>query len=126
MPSKILHLQALLESESDPNSPLYTGHVLTPAYTNPIMIQPTHVDAATLTAGRDVVLPMDVDSVLKSDDGDDHVEHSRKYEQTSLANGKDVVAGARSATKGAQAAAHWFEVVPQNQVQHELINLSVK
>ena len=120
MPEKILHIQKLLESENDPSSPLWTGHVDTEAY-KPKMFQPTNPDARAHVGGREIILPSEV--VRGAADKESHDDGGE------LPGGDDGVmgpVGRDGLVHGVRTGPHWFEVIPINKVQNELLELSNK
>ena len=120
MPAKIKSIQALLESESDPNSPLWPGHVDSLAF-KPTMLQPD--DPVLAKQDGKPVLPSDVvcaKGVRLEDGFDDDGEVNGHH----TANGDKV--DMSGVEKGVRTGPHWFEVVPQNSIQRELIKLSVR
>ncbi|ORX37721.1 hypothetical protein BD324DRAFT_393615 [Kockovaella imperatae] len=100
MPNKITHLQAMIALESNPESALWPGHV---EHFEPKQAQPDH------EAKHQMVMPDDVVSSKHSSIdslGDDVLDDDPR--------------------NGVRVGPHWFEVVPQNDVQKRLIALSLK
>lgn len=132
IPNKILVIQNLLATESDPSSALWVGHVDTPTYSRPTLLQPTDVDAQShIGEEYKVVLPSEVVRAKEADHGDtddQSLSEGEKNEMPNGVNGLPNEAGQRDGqlVKGVRTGQHWFEVVPQNKVQDELVKLSVK
>jgi hypothetical protein len=110
IPNRILRIQQLIDEETDPASLLYEGHLETPEYTHPVILQPTDSAVASLIPpGRKVISPDD----------------------TVYARGAEIVSVDEEVDKGEEGCnprsgkmgVHWLEVVPGNKVQAELTNL---
>lgn len=153
IPEKLTSLQRLLDTESDASSPLWPGHVESTIYIQPLLLQPTDERVQrVLTKGAEVVLPSevvrakgadygDVDDDRTSDGGEkrttddvhskrDGNGHGQGYNDGSNghSNGNVRQDGGENGqlVKGVRTGPHWFEVVPQNKIQGDLIKLSVK
>ena len=100
------------------------------------MFQPTHPAAKTLGKECRVVLPSEVDTTLTpANDEAGLIKLPEKDGLEALMDGKHANGqngmegggdGGAIASKGVRPGPHWFEVVPQNMLQHELTKLSVK
>lgn len=147
IPSKIIHLRSLISSETDPKSILYVGHLETGDYAVPRMVQPDHIplliersildsgkglNPEDIRLGEKIVSPDDVvvakgrvksvPGVLtpeseKSQDTlvEDHVKFMDRVDGLNKVEEKGVTSGP-----------HWFEVVPRNKIQTDLIHLLCK
>ena len=147
IPSKIIHLRSLISSETDPKSILYVGYLETGDYAVPRMVQPDHIplliersildsgkglNPEDIRLGEKIVSPDDVvvakgrvksvPGVLtpeseKSQDTlvEDHVKFMDRADGLNKVEEKGVTGGP-----------HWFEVVPRNKIQTDLIHLLCK
>ena len=100
MPNKITHLQELIAKENDSSSPLWPGHV---EHFHPVLLQPE-----AMTEGPKPITPDDIirskhDSAIEAGD---YMDDDPK--------------------KGVRVGPHWFEVVPKNEIQSKLIDMSLK
>lgn len=159
MPAKIAHIRELLKDESDPSSPLWTGHVLTGDYKQPRMVQPDRIETllsagkggasgegvgmrlerSDIREGETIVMPSEV--VVSDPDHGQGGTDDEDEDEEEVINGKNGHAtssrtnGARHVTvkndakgngappKGVRVGSHWFEVVPRNKAQVELLEL---
>lgn len=139
MPHKIEHLQQLLDSQNDPNSLMWTGHMSQGDYIHPRVLQPGR------NAAPDGPLPNDeiakgVDELTVSN-GKHHVKQDvTMIDDRQVILPEDITIGtlpkdrngedddSECPKKGAGAARvgqHWFEVVPRNTVHNQLIDLAL-
>lgn len=140
IPGKLAHLKTLIGQESDPTSPLWAGHLEEGDYVAPRIVQPDALphlvsnglgkrglDSADLRVGERIVLP---DEVARGSRTGNSTPSSEISEDTLVGGGDKFSMGKfgveSQVEKGVQVGPHWFEVVPRNRVQADLILLLTK
>jgi hypothetical protein len=134
----------MIASESDPTSLLWTGHVTQGDYVTPRIMQPDQLDRMLsssdtgnrlwkhdLRPSESILLPgevtrarQDLEMALDADEDPDLAGKVARLQLVS--NGGVTVSGDGSVEKGVRVGPHWFEVVPRNKVQTDLIRLTTK
>ena len=140
IPGKLAHLKTLIAQESDPTSLLWAGHLEKGDYIAPRLVQPDAfphlvstglgqrgLDSADLRMGERIVLP---DEVARGSRTGNSTPSSEMSEDTLVENGDKFGMGKfgseSQVEKGVPVGQHWFEVVPRNKVQTDLILLMTK
>ena len=140
IPGKLAHLKTLIAQESDPTSLLWAGHLEEGDYIAPRLVQPDAfphlvstglgqrgLDSADLRMGERIVLP---DEVARGSRTGNSTPSSEMSEDTLVENGDKFGMGKfgseSQVEKGVPVGQHWFEVVPRNKVQTDLILLMTK
>lgn len=130
MPAKITHIRSMIAKESDPSSPLWAGHVKEGDFVHPRMIQPdslarllahTSLDQADMKDGEEIILPS---KVTRADLGAER--DGANGDDESLPEVEGLGIGSGKVEQGVRIGPHWFEVVPRNKVQSELVILTTK
>lgn len=139
IPHKIAHLRQLIAKEDDPTSLLWVGHLKQGDYVVPRMVQPDNVPrmitdtvagtkrglvSADLRVGEHIILPDEV-TRPSGRDLDSMTPSSEKSEDTLI--GEETKFGPDTIVeKGVQVGSHWFEVVPRNKIQTDVITMTLK
>ncbi len=99
---------------------MWSGHTSTEAFKNHKLLQPTDPEVAKL--GIKPIMP---DQIVHTkhqeldEDDEDHITQSVTKGMNGLGEGRGI-------DRGVRTGVHWFEVLPTNQVQGQLIKISVK
>lgn len=138
IPAKIAHVRHLIAAEDDPSSLLWKGHVQGGDYVTPRMLQPdqlnamvaaknnfgTRLEHADLRVGEKILLPSEVTRDNQHSGGSD-TPSSEMSEDTLIGEDRKFGSGTH-VEKGVPVGPHWFEVVPRNKIQTDLIEMLVK
>ncbi|ODN72893.1 hypothetical protein L202_08316 [Cryptococcus amylolentus CBS 6039] len=120
-PSKILHIQKLLEGENDPNSPFWKDIVFEKAYAEPTIGQPE------LPKGLG---GLDINGSNENGAKSDGEEGTVGKEKFQVVLPKDIVTCSTNLTEeqegGIRLGMHWFEVFKVNETHNECIKIITK